>query len=242
MKQLGSNDEVITFDQPRFASRKIDAAIKQSKRDIVFIINPKALSIPDDFIDSIRNNVNDNSIYIRRWDDDISQGFIKCSVKEYTNEDSIWFQSGLYKGALKDFSSHMDFDTVMRTLIRPFYSNVLCPKMRMSKEYRAKVDAELLRIRQEKALQSEDAQIANAIRLKNEKNRKVALDEYRKNIEKGKVRVMNTKPVPPAVTYPIKAFWDVPQTGVLANLSRPSRITISNDTVRIDEILLSDDD
>ena len=234
VRQLGSDDEIITFEQPTYASRKMDVAIKSSKRDIVLIINPKTVILSDTFIQEVKANVTTNSIYLRAWDNDISQGFVKCQLKNLEVNDCVWFVREMYKGVLKDFSSHLEFNTILKTIIRPFYSNIYCPTIRVSAEFKKELIAQkeqfLLNAKKE---EEKTKQIVEARKVF-EKQRKMSLDEFRKSLKRQESE--RPKPSEPTSTN----FHNVEHPMVhLSPIS--SRMFRNTDNVTIREIILDED-
>jgi hypothetical protein len=268
IKQCRVGDEIIIFNQPKFALRKMDDAIKSAKKDVVLIMNPEMRYIPDNFIDVTRSNYNIGTIYMRGWDDDMDGGFAKCPFKNFAPDDCIWFVNGSYRGSLKDFSSHLDFNTILRTIIRPFSSNLLCPVLRRSTKYKEIADKKKIDeyLAKQKSILSEEEIIRKRNEL--EKERRNALEEYREHLRFSKTPDVKREPrlrftprpsspesnslkgknklgiVPERnVYYQPNINFGGFQRGIDGSLMKPSRINISADRqIRIDEIVLEEDE
>ena len=128
-KQLSKNDEIHIFDISKYPSKKIQETLGRAKGKIIVFINPSSKIVIDGFIDIIRE-AEVSAIYLRRPDESCDK-FVKGNIKELKRDDCIWFHRSMYRGNLRDFSSHMDYDTVLRTITRPFFNNVRVPAARV---------------------------------------------------------------------------------------------------------------
>ncbi len=248
LSQLGKNDDLIAFELAKFPVRKIEDAINSAKNGIIIFISPYLPSIPNNFIKNIKENCKEGFTYIKDTHDDMGEGYTTGDYSNYKKFDCIWFHKRAYRKArLRDFSSQMDYEGVMKTLLKIIRQKIYIPKTRITKksdtdksikneiqkhlkdvekqrkmdiEARKKKDKELAKLEQERKRVIEERRL-----MKKAVKRMVTRDE--KNRKK-RVPLLTPKPTP--TQRPISNVGGV----------YPIFIPVEKRSVLIEEIMLED--
>ena len=245
-KQIDILDELIIFDSPQYPARKIDDIIRNSMKDVIFIVNPLSIRLSDEFLNTIREYT-ENGIHLRQYNEPLDC-FVQGSYKNFTKHDSIWFIRSMYKGALRGYSGSMNLDTTLRTLVKTFYSNIFVPNVRLNINYEEmmkelkEVDVKKKRTELEEKLEKErKKQILNS-NLENERLK--AIDDYRKELSKLKYfKKVKKEIIPIQIVKPQTVKPQIVKPQIVKpkeSISIPKLRVIDVESVKIEEIILED--
>lgn len=243
LSQLGKNDDLIAFELAKFPVRKIEDAIASAKNGIIIFISPDLPSIPKDFIKDIKDNCKEGYTYIKNTYDDMGEGYAIGDYSNYKKFDCIWFHKKAYRKArLRDFSSQMDYEGVMKTLMKIIRQKIYIPKSRITKKsdtdksIKDEIQKHLNDVTRQRKKDIEERKKKDKELAKLEMERKKAIDERR--LMKKTVKRMVTKDeknrpkrVPVAPTPKPK-----PRVGGVY----PTYVPVDKRSVLIEEILLED--